>query len=157
MEEVKIEQEKNPIILERVTPSDVSEFLKLEQGVYDQKLYPSVENEKDALQEIVSAETFFIKKEGCIVGTIAYKRKNEDIAEITGVMIDPLYQGKGLGWCALMQVLSLLKECKRIEIVTHPENQKALALYKSAGFKVESRIEDYYGDGEPRFVLIKIL
>jgi len=41
---------------------------------------------------------------------------------------------------------------KRIELVTHPDNP-ALKLYESLGFTVESRKENYWGDGEPRLVL----
>jgi ribosomal protein S18 acetylase RimI-like enzyme len=39
--------------------------------------------------------------------------------------------------------------------VTHPENAGALRLYMSLGFKVESRIEDCFGDGEPRLVMAR--
>jgi ribosomal-protein-alanine N-acetyltransferase len=51
----------------------------------------------------------------------------------------------------------ILEKCKgtdRIDLVTHPENKNALQLYMSLGFKVESRRENYFGDGEPRLVLV---
>jgi ribosomal-protein-alanine N-acetyltransferase len=53
-------------------------------------------------------------------------------------------------------MLFILEKCKgsnRIDLVTHPENSSALELYSSLGFKVESRQENYFGDGEPRLVL----
>jgi ribosomal-protein-alanine N-acetyltransferase len=53
-------------------------------------------------------------------------------------------------------VLFLLEEakgCARIDLVTHPDNAAAIALYGSLGFALESRKEDYFGDGEPRVVM----
>ena len=81
--------------------------------------------------------------------------KAEDNAEITGLMVDPRYQNQGIGREALTTILGELKEVKRIDLVTHPENESALSLYQSFGFQIESRVEDYYGDGQPRLVLVK--
>lgn len=50
----------------------------------------------------------------------------------------------------------ILEKCKgayRIDLVTHPENKNALRLYASLGFKVESRSENFFGDGGPRLLL----
>jgi ribosomal-protein-alanine N-acetyltransferase len=40
-----------------------------------------------------------------------------------------------------------------VELVTHPENENAIRLYSFLGFRVERRLENYFGDGEPRAVL----
>ena len=52
-------------------------------------------------------------------------------------------------------ILEKTKGARRIDLVTHPENENALRLYASLGFKVESRLENYFGDGEPRLALAK--
>jgi ribosomal protein S18 acetylase RimI-like enzyme len=39
--------------------------------------------------------------------------------------------------------------------VAHPENEIALGLYMSLGFEIESRQENFFGDGEPRLVLAR--
>ena len=54
-------------------------------------------------------------------------------------------------------VLEEFRDVKRIDLVTHPDNIKAIALYQSLGFAIESRKENYYGDGEPRIVMARIL
>lgn len=55
-----------------------------------------------------------------------------------------------------MQILlEMLKDKKIIYLVTHPENEKAIALYKSLGFvQVGEPIENYFDDGEPRIKMI---
>lgn len=52
-------------------------------------------------------------------------------------------------------ILALAKSAPKIDLVTHPENTKAIRLYESLGFKIAERKENYYGDGEPRVVLVK--
>lgn len=148
--------ENQPITLERATSADLEEFLRLEQSVRNPKTYPSSSSKKEALAELTNTETFFIRKKGQVVGNIAYEMKAKDHAEITGLMVDPRYQGQGIGREALTAALDKLKRVKRIDLVTHPENEKALALYQSVGFQIESRVEDYYGDGQPRLVLVKL-
>jgi ribosomal-protein-alanine N-acetyltransferase len=54
----------------------------------------------------------------------------------------------------MTRFLEQCKEAPRVDLVTHPQNDIALKLYTSLGFKVESREENYFGDGEPRLVLV---
>jgi ribosomal-protein-alanine N-acetyltransferase len=55
---------------------------------------------------------------------------------------------------AMIHVLNEIELVKRIDLVTHPDNTKAINLYESLGFKIESTIENYFGDGEPRIVMV---
>ena len=68
-------------------------------------------------------------------------------------MVIPEFQGQGVAREVLTRLLKELKDVKRVDLVTHPDNQKALQLYQSLGFIVESRKENYFGDGEPRLIL----
>lgn len=155
MESSPQNQEGLPITLERATPADLEVFMALEQSVKNPKTYPASSAQEEALDELTKSKVYFIKKEGRIVGNIGYEMKAEDCAEITGLMVDPRYQNQGIGREALAAVLDELKGTKRIELVTHPENDSALSLYQSLGFHIESRIENYYGDEQPRLVLVK--
>lgn len=155
MESLPQNQENQPITLERATPADLEVFMALEQSVKNPKTYPSSSTQEDALDELTKSKVYFIKKNGQVVGNIGYEMKAGDNAEITGLMVDPRYQNQGIGREALTAVLDELKRINRIELVTHPENENALSLYQSLGFHIESRVEDYYGDGQPRLVLVK--
>jgi ribosomal-protein-alanine N-acetyltransferase len=69
------------------------------------------------------------------------------------VAVDPIYRRQGIAHEVMRRILEACREVRRVELVTHPENQDALRLYKSLGFVVEGRIENYFGDGEPRLLL----
>jgi len=154
MEHSPQNHESSRVTLERATPANIDAFIALERSVSNPKTYPGSTSEKDALDELTNTHVYFIKRDGHIVGNIAYEMKEDDHTEITGLMVDPRYQGQGIGREALESVLNKLKGIKRIELVTHPENEHALALYQSSGFHIESRVDDYYGDGQPRLVLV---
>lgn len=155
MESTPQSHENLPITLERARPADLEVYMALEKSVKNSKTYPASTTQEEALNELTKSKVYFIKKEGQIVGNIGYEMKSEEHAEITGLMVDPRYQNQGIGHEALNAILDELNGLKRIDLVTHPENEQALSLYLSHGFRVESRLEDYYGDGEPRLVLVK--
>ena len=145
-----------PITLGRATPADLEVFIALERSVSNPKTYPGSITKEAALDELTNTQVYFIKKGDQIIGNIAYEIQANDHAEITGLMVDPHYQNQGIGFAALNAVLDELKGVKRIDLVTHPENENAVVLYQSLGFHIESRVEDYHGDGQPRLILVKV-
>ena len=72
-------------------------------------------------------------------------------------MLALVFKAKGLRVEAMTLALEKFKDVKRIDLVTHPDNIRAINLYQSLGFITESRKENYYGDGEPRIVMARIL
>jgi len=74
---------------------------------------------------------------------------------LSGLAVDPAYQGLGVGRDALEQVLSEVKNAPKIELLTHPDNENAIKLYQSFGFEITDKKDNYFGDGEPRIVLVK--
>lgn len=86
------------------------------------------------------------------MGSVSYEVKSPDHIYISGLVVKPEFQGKGIATTALKQVLAKYVNAKRIDLVTHPDNP-ALKLYESLGFKTESRVENYWGEGQPRLVL----
>ena len=94
-----------------------------------------------------------IKKGATVVGSLSYEKKHEGHVYISGLVIAPQFQGQGIAKKALTQILKKLKSVKRMELVIDRENRRALLLYRSLGFAVESRKENYFGDGEPRLIL----
>jgi [ribosomal protein S18]-alanine N-acetyltransferase len=88
-----------------------------------------------------------------VLGTAAYRVRSDHSVYISNVAVDPTYRRQGIARSAMSFILEKCKGNSRIDLVTHPENEAALQLYMSLGFKVESRQENYFGDGEPRLVL----
>ncbi|MDP1845715.1 MAG: N-acetyltransferase [Candidatus Moranbacteria bacterium] len=95
-----------------------------------------------------------ILKENILVGIISYKIRDKDHVYIGGLIIKPEFQKQGLGKQVMEKLLEELKDYKELDLVVHPENFSAIKLYKSLGFIEKSRLENHYGDGEPRLLLV---
>ena len=117
------------------------------------KTYSPLLTEHEWFEEIQKSTVYLIKRSDVVVGNISYERKDDSHAYISGLAIDPRFRNQGIARKALLMMLEELKDMKRIDLVTHPENEVAIKLYQSLGFVVESRKENYFGDGEPRLVL----
>ncbi len=135
------------------TESHISELIDIEKSVPESNTYSSMLTEDEWKEEMLSNHIFLIKSQGAVVGSISYEIKDSEHLYISGIVVRPEYQGKGIAREALTGLLKQYASYKRIDLVTHPDNP-ALHLYQSLGFEVESRKENYFGDGEPRLVLV---
>ena len=111
-------------------------------------------SEDEWKEEMQRGDVYLIERDGVVMGNLSYERQGNDRVYISGLAISPAFQGQGIGREVLSNLLVELKDVRRIDLVAHPDNQTALNLYQSLGFVVESRKENYYGDGEPRLVLM---
>lgn len=61
------------------------------------------------------------------------------------IVVDPNYQGKGIGKELFQALLNLVKndmrDIMRIELISRESNKKAIHLYLTLGFKIEGRFE----------------
>ena len=146
-------QEHEPIQLKEATMTDIPTLLKLEQSVAGTNVYSPMLEKSDWTEELQTNKVYLIEKNNVVVGNLSYERKSSDHVYISGLMVIPEFQGQGVAREVLTRLLKELKDVKRVDLVTHPDNQKALQLYQSLGFIVESRKENYFGDGEPRLIL----
>lgn len=117
---------------------------------YDLKA-KSVKEEVDYLQNSEICVAFEGTK---IIGFIAYEVQ-QDSVEIMSLAVIPEHQKKGVGKLLLNQILGKLKN-RKIHLVTHPKNTPAIILYLKLGFEIYGLNENYYGDGQPRLLLIKL-
>jgi ribosomal protein S18 acetylase RimI-like enzyme len=141
------------LAFEPATIKDVDTLVAFERKVADAKIYGPTLDVPGAVQAITSNQFYLIKMGDIVVGTAAYRSRPDESVYISNVAIDTMYRRRGIARAAMSLILGKLKATRRIDLVTHPENKKALHLYASFGFKVESRQENYFGDGEPRLVL----
>lgn len=142
------------INLKRATKEDIPVLIELEKSVAGTKIYSPMLEEKEWEEALKKEVVYLIEKDGAIVGNVSYERKEGSQVYISGLVISPQFQGQGIGREIIARILDEIKDAKRIDLVTHPDNAAALALYESLGFIIESRVENYYGDGEPRLVLV---
>jgi ribosomal protein S18 acetylase RimI-like enzyme len=148
-------KEKLNLIFKKATKKDADKILELERLTIRDKTYSCLKNKNEVLKEFENSEIYLIYKDEHLVGSTEFQMKSPQHAYLAGLIIDPRFQGQGIGREAMKFRLSKLKKVKRIDLVTHPDNFKMINLCQSLGFKIEKRIENYYGDGEPRLVMVK--
>jgi diamine N-acetyltransferase len=92
---------------------------------------------------------------GAMVGfaMLAYEPESADEYWIFHFFIDQRFQGRGYGALALERLLALIRErhphCQAVQLLVHPENQRAQRLYTRAGFRATGELRD----GEPCYRL----
>jgi len=140
--------------LARATIKDVQTLLEIEKTTIGLKLYSGYFNEKEVEEYVKNSIVYLIKNNDDIVGSISYDIIDSDHADVSGLVIKPEFQRRGFGRKAMELLFEELKGYKKLSLVVHPENH-ALKLYESLGFVQESRKENYFGDGQPRMIMIK--
>jgi diamine N-acetyltransferase len=84
---------------------------------------------------------------------LAYEPESADEYWIFHFFIDQRFQGRGYGALALERLLALIRErhphCQAVQLLVHPENQRAQRLYTRAGFRATGELRD----GEPCYRL----
>jgi ribosomal-protein-alanine N-acetyltransferase len=143
------------ISLRRATTEDIDSIFEIEKSLVRTKLYIGLADNEDAAKEITENTYYLILKDGKIVGDVAYQITDENHAYICELAVAKAFQHQGIARRAVEIILEKLRDVKLISLVTHPENDKAIKLYKSFGFKqVGEPIENYFGDGEPRIKMV---
>ena len=147
--------ENHQVHLKQASVFDIPVLIRLEKSVTGMKnssIVPSTVAEW--VEDLKNGVVYLLEKDDIVVGDVMYEKKKENHIQITGLVVTPEFQRQGIAREAMNQVLEELKNIKRIDLVTHPDNVHALKLYQSLGFVIESRKENYFGDGEPRLVLV---
>ncbi len=70
----------------------------------------------------------------------------DDAAHIESIAVLPSKKGKGIGKALMKAVeeFSIKKKLKRIVLEVRVRNRRAIEFYKSLGFEIKYRIENYY-------------
>jgi L-phenylalanine/L-methionine N-acetyltransferase len=86
---------------------------------------------------------------------IPHTYRSAHIVYLGSFAIHPTFAGQGLGLKMLNEIISHAKEnnFKRIELSAGAQNEKAIALYKKAGFVEEGILKKYtYFKSEDRYI-----
>ena len=147
----------NPAALDLVyilaNETDFDAYLAFEKLVATPPCYVPITDPQLARKEITDNKLFFVTKAGVLVATTAYKIREDGSAYISDIAVVPKERGKGIGRMVTQFAIDKVRDCPKIDLVTHPKNP-ARALYESLGFKVEKEVPNYFGDGEPRLVMV---
>ena len=142
------------ISLKRATFKDYEEVAKIEK-VGSSKTYHAVIRKEKILDYIKKDFVFLIKNGDTVIGLVSFMVIKEKTASCNGLVIYPKFRRKGFGIKAMSLVLKKMSKYPRVDLVVHPHNNPAISLYLSLGFIIESWQDNYFGDGEPRIVMVK--
>lgn len=110
-------------------------------------------NVSEVTDYIKGSDTYYAYDRDILIGYFVIKHKDNQI-EIGSIGIPEKFQSKGYG-SAIMDYILKNNPDKKIWLVTHPKNTKALFLYLRKGFEITGWIDNCFGDGQPRLKLEK--
>ena len=140
----------------RATPANADRLAAHEQRIASPRLYGQPLDRNACSREIADNVLYFVEVDGALAATAAWRRRDDGSAYLSNIAVDPDFRRSGVARAATLFLLEEAKGCPRIDLVTHPDNAAAIALYGTLGFEVESRKENYFGDGEPRLVMRRV-
>jgi ribosomal-protein-alanine N-acetyltransferase len=153
-DKMKKNKNESEIILRVASSKDAAAFISIEKKVKS-SIYFSMGSEEEFIEALGKRKIYIIERRNEIIGHISYEKRNDGSIYFHGFAIVPEYQGKGFGRKALELIREVVEDAFKIDMVTHPDNFKAIELYKSLGFKIVGQKENYFGDGQPRVILEK--
>ncbi len=121
------------------TPDDAEEIVRLLDAGFDWRPPDALERARSEV-----AETRIVERNGAPVGTLRIHH-SDGSAGIYGFVVDPAWQGQGIGREVLRRVCRALRAdgAQHIGLEVAVDNDRALQLYTSVGFRPVTT-EDYY-------------
>jgi ribosomal protein S18 acetylase RimI-like enzyme/predicted double-glycine peptidase len=107
-----------------------------------------------------NATAFIIEHDGQVYGSaIMAWRKNSPIGRLYSIVIDPAFQGRGLGSKLLQACEDAAIEggCERVSLEVRVDNKRALTMYERHGYGVTEPLPEYYADGSAGLRMVKTL
>ncbi|KKQ45156.1 MAG: Ribosomal-protein-alanine acetyltransferase [Candidatus Woesebacteria bacterium GW2011_GWA1_37_8] len=138
----------------RLTEKDWKTTTSIEKAVADGKVFKAFTKASEASEYLRKSVVYLVLIGEKPIGTISYEPKSQVHAYIDSMTILPEYQGKGYASESLEWLLTKIEDKKVIDLVTHPQNSKAICIYLEHGFMIEGWKDNYFGDGEPRLHLV---
>jgi ribosomal protein S18 acetylase RimI-like enzyme len=135
--------------------ADADRLAAHEQRVASPRLYGQPLDRDACAREIANNVLYFVEVDGALAATAGWKLRDDGSAYLCNIAVDPDFRRRGVARAATFFLLEEAKGCTWIDLVTHPDNAAAIALYHSLGFAIESRKENHFGDGEPRVVMLR--
>lgn len=135
--------------------SDIPTLLQIEASA-DGRLY-SAYSGNDLRQSFSAGEKFFlIKRDGCVFGSVSVEADTGQSIEFGSLVLLPEFRVRGIGVRVFRSGLLHFKSqgYTRVHALVHPDNKPMLRIYFAFGFEEALRVENAFGDGEPRLELV---
>jgi len=127
----------------RIAYSSLEERYSMDFFIYLWQIYP---------------DAFLVaEKNGKVVGFIIAIRKDIDEMRILMLAVDEKYRRQGIGSMLMRQIMIKFPEIRRIYLEVKVNNKEAIKFYKKHGFKIKEKLNNFYTDGSPAYLMEKIL
>ena len=150
--------QKTSIVIRPARLEDLAALAVLEQQVFETAVYPDFffRQAHDLWPDFL----LLAWQEQQLLGYLLAAPGQQGLASVGILSLAVSAQSRGLGvGQALLDYL--LQHCpaatRQLWLTVAPDNPAALHLYEKSGFIQQKYAEDYYGKGEPRWVLVKQL
>jgi ribosomal protein S18 acetylase RimI-like enzyme/predicted double-glycine peptidase len=138
---------KQPLTIRRATLEDMDELLELEQ------LFPGDRLEKSNFRYFLTkakADIWIVEERVEILGdAVVLYRQGFHSARLYSIVVSPKARGKGIGAKLLAHCENAAKErgCITLRLEVREDNDAAINLYRSKGYTLIGRTDDFYEDG----------
>jgi ribosomal protein S18 acetylase RimI-like enzyme len=143
-------------MLKRADAIDSDGIVSFEAEVMDRRLYGKPLDHAAALAEVQANQYFLDVRHERIVATGAWRRRDDGTVYLSNIAVHPEQRRQGLARAMMLHLLSYCSHAASIDLAVHPDNEAARALYASLGFNVSKRVENFFGDGEPRLIMVRV-
>lgn len=126
----------------------------------------TLQDAKDFFEKDLATGTRYIvvEKDAKIVGFVSWRehdRPYHELAELHAIAIDDSLKGKGLSKLLFDKLVQEMNEfyagfgnsLRKLYLMTHANNARAIRFYEKMGFKKEAVIPNHYYDGVNELVL----
>jgi ribosomal-protein-alanine acetyltransferase len=142
--------------IKEVKLQDLKTIFKLEQKIFGKNAFS-----KETIKKLIGNNEFFLKIDKgrlkkSLTGFVIVIKDRKDRANIINFLIDTKYQNLGIGTLLLRKIIEEIKKSKEVRNIilnVNVNNQNAIKLYKSHGFKKIKEINNYYNSGESSFLM----
>lgn len=133
---------------------DKTILFKFEEKCFIRKIDVRFKNADELVSYLKHMIAYFAILNSEIAGYIGYEKKSKNEIELIAIAVLPEYQRKGVATALFKKLMSIEKNMTT-SLVTHPQNSSALIFYLRNGFLINQWKENYFGDGQPRLLLVK--
>ncbi|HRX17272.1 MAG TPA: GNAT family N-acetyltransferase [Spirochaetota bacterium] len=140
---------ENPILIKKAKETDLPDILFMQKRAFiqeaelngcDYNIPPITQDIQSITKEY--SESLFLKAvlDGQIAGSVRAKMENS-VCKIVRLVVEPLYQGKGIGKKLLSAIEYEFAEAKEFELFTSINSTRNRKFYNNAGYVEESEFD----------------
>ncbi len=104
------------------------------------------------------ATTLIVEQDGQVCGAaIMAWRRNSSVGRLYSIVIDPTFQGRGLGSKLLQACEAVARQrgCDRVSLEVRADNRRAIGMYERHGYRMKGALPGYYADGGTGLRMVK--